>query len=480
LVEILGAVSVLVVLATIAFVSVKDSVQAGQRAAAQRELQALNTSLQNFKSAGGVIPETTDPDIVLSAMKEGVGVAGSQFIPTVTDPPANIQIAGETLDLEYDPDEGFKYGKEGGGGLSSGGQDVSGIPGVSYPFDISNPAAVAAAIDELRSLHSEDPKKEEYLLALKDAAKLGYLSLADIDNLSNIYALPVENSFFSTPPLARRLPADIFSMRIDGYNALLDKGTPEERAAAAQRLQSDFSSMFWQQFYFLATGVFYSPAESMKGADWSKVNLSGTNWLSGGTSGFILQDVQGLSMQQFGATNINTVGFKGINMTGYNTTGRTWHRAVLDQPVGFTGDQLNNLTAVTQLRLYNTNVSGYNPAGKNLAGFVFNNVTGLNMTALQSAQLNWASLHAVDMTGFSATGKNMDNVKMVNATISANQLASAASLRNMDLRGTGVTESALRGAGYSGSLSGTLFGPTPAAFSSDPWGKSSNVLNYPY
>jgi len=479
LVEILGAVSVLAVLASIAFISVKDSVQAGQRAAAQRELQALNTSLQNFKSAGGVIPETTDPDIALSSMKEGVGVAGSHFIPTITDPPASIQIAGETLDLEYDPEEGFKYGKDNGGGFSSGGQEASGIAGASYPFDISNPSAVAAAIEELRGIHAEDPRAEEYLLAFKDAAKLGYLSFNDIDNLSNIYALPAESSFFGPPPLARRLPADIFAMRIDAYNSLLAQGTPEERATAAQKLRNDFGAMFWQQFSLTATGIFYSPAENMKGADWSKVNLTGTSWLSGGTSGIILKDVQGLSLQQFGPTNINTVGLKGINMTGYDTTGRTWHRAVLDQPVGFTGEQLNNLASISQLRLYNTGVSGYNPAEKNLSGFVFNNVTGINMASLQNAQLSGASFHAVDMTGFSAAGKNMNNVKMVNAIISADQLAAATSLQNMDLRGTGVTESALRNAGYNGSLSGTLFGPKPAAFSSSPWG-GGNALNSPY
>lgn len=493
LVEILGAVAVLATLASIAFISVKDSVQAGQKAAAQRQLQALNTSLQNFKSVGGVVPETTNPDAVLAAMGAGVGVAGSEFIPTISDPPSSLQIAGESFNLGYDPEGGFTYGKADGNGLAQGGQSISGIGGTTpaYPFDISDSSAVAAALDTLREMNLEDPEAEEYLAAFKDAAKLGYLSLDDIDGLSNIYALPAENSFFGAPPLATRLPADIFSMRIDGYNALLTQGTPAERDAAAQMLRNDFNSMYWRQFSLPASGIFYYPAESMRGADWSQVDLTGSNGLlSGGSSGIILKDVQGLNLQQFGTTDISTVGFKGINMTGYDTTGRNWHRVVLDQPVGFTGEQLNNLAAVTQLRLYNTDVSGYNPAGKNLSGFVFNNVTGLNMGALQSAQLSGASFHAVDMTGFSASGKNMDNVKMVNAVISASQLAAASSLQNMDLRGTGVTESSLREAGYSGSLSGTQFGLTPtsgltaggepAAFSSNPWVGVGNVSNFAY
>lgn len=74
------------------------------------------------------------------------------------------------------------------------------------------------------------------------------------------------------------------------------------------------------------------------------------------------------------------------------------------------------------------------PVGKDLNEFRFNNVTGLDMAALQQAQLNGASFNAVDLTGFSAAGKNMDSVRMVNATITASQLATASSLRSMDLR----------------------------------------------
>ena len=53
MVEILGASAIMITLAALALISVKDTLTAGQRSSAQRELQVLNTSLANFKSAGG-------------------------------------------------------------------------------------------------------------------------------------------------------------------------------------------------------------------------------------------------------------------------------------------------------------------------------------------------------------------------------------------------------------------------------------------
>lgn len=55
LVEILGAIAVVSTLAAVSVVSIKDTVQAGQKAGAQKELQHLNGALQNFRSAGGVM-----------------------------------------------------------------------------------------------------------------------------------------------------------------------------------------------------------------------------------------------------------------------------------------------------------------------------------------------------------------------------------------------------------------------------------------
>jgi type II secretory pathway pseudopilin PulG len=96
LVEVLGAVAVLATLAAVSIVSIKDTVQAGQKASAQREIQALNAALQSFKSAGGVIPANATVDEVVQALKVGTDLAGRGYAPLTNDPSGEVQIAGAT------------------------------------------------------------------------------------------------------------------------------------------------------------------------------------------------------------------------------------------------------------------------------------------------------------------------------------------------------------------------------------------------
>jgi len=127
LVEVLGATAVLVTLATISVVSIRDSVQAGQKATLQRELQGLNTALEEYKSAGGFIPVNADVETVLAMLKDGVSLAGDgdkNYAPLVTDPPLQMQVAGETYDLTYTPQEGFAYTNANGDGIGGSGQST--------------------------------------------------------------------------------------------------------------------------------------------------------------------------------------------------------------------------------------------------------------------------------------------------------------------------------------------------------------------
>jgi len=71
LTEVLVAVSITAVIATLAIISSRDSILAGQRSAVQRELQALNTALINYKAAGGSIaPESATTDEIALLSKE--------------------------------------------------------------------------------------------------------------------------------------------------------------------------------------------------------------------------------------------------------------------------------------------------------------------------------------------------------------------------------------------------------------------------
>lgn len=76
-------------MATVSAVSIKDAVSAGQKAAVQRELQSLNTTLQRFTATGGVIPEGAGVVEALDALKGGVDLTGSEveFNPLANLPP---------------------------------------------------------------------------------------------------------------------------------------------------------------------------------------------------------------------------------------------------------------------------------------------------------------------------------------------------------------------------------------------------------
>lgn len=125
MVEILGAVAVVATIATVSVISVKDSVQAVQKASAQREVQTLNSALQSFKSAGGVIGETATVDEALQAIKDGVDLAGSEYAPLLAnEPQMEVNIAGETFDLAYDPEDGFSYVNGTGAGIGLGGGEL--------------------------------------------------------------------------------------------------------------------------------------------------------------------------------------------------------------------------------------------------------------------------------------------------------------------------------------------------------------------
>jgi type II secretory pathway pseudopilin PulG len=107
LVEMLGVIAIIATLGTVSIISIKDAVQAGQKAAVQREVQTLNTALQNFKSAGGVIQENATVTQVINALKVGTNLEGSNFAPLTSDPQLTWTIAGEEYNLTYHFEDGF-------------------------------------------------------------------------------------------------------------------------------------------------------------------------------------------------------------------------------------------------------------------------------------------------------------------------------------------------------------------------------------
>jgi prepilin-type N-terminal cleavage/methylation domain-containing protein len=165
LVEILGAVAVLAVLAGLATLSIRDSVVAGQKAAMQRELQTLNTSLQNFKSAGGTFEGVTDAAGAVDRMRGGVDLSGSGFTPLTMSPDFSKELGGDLLTLNFDPDTGFSYRHSSGDGSLGG---VLADPGVSNPVSLfqMTDEGVLGALEFFVTLSPGDQNYNQYLADL--------------------------------------------------------------------------------------------------------------------------------------------------------------------------------------------------------------------------------------------------------------------------------------------------------------------------
>jgi len=185
LVEVMGAVAVVSTLAVLAVVTAKDMVLSGQRSAVQRELQMLNGALQQFRAAGGVIPDDASAAAAVRKLREGVGIEGDNYAPLTTDPKMSMEIGGEPYELSYDPDPGFSYVNADGEGMGLAGGELPPTPGAgaeAYPFDITDPLAVASALEELDMLDPDSPEYQDYLNALGAAMSLGGLG-EDAENL---------------------------------------------------------------------------------------------------------------------------------------------------------------------------------------------------------------------------------------------------------------------------------------------------------
>ena len=230
LVEILGAAALITTLATISVISVKDSVAAGQRASIQRELQGLNTSLSNFKSAGGIIPDNATVADAIAALQTGVSIAGtdSNYAPLTSVPDLNnMMIGGVPYEYIYDPVNGFGCAPvEGAGETFTGsgtGADAQNS-GNTYPFDITDSAAMTRALDDFKAMSPGDAGYQEYLDAFAAAKTLGTLTAEDLVAIDR--ALGAEGLYLA----GNEWRAKQFNSIGDAAAALAPRDSTEEEA----------------------------------------------------------------------------------------------------------------------------------------------------------------------------------------------------------------------------------------------------------
>jgi type II secretory pathway pseudopilin PulG len=347
LVEVLGVVACVAVLATVALVSTKDAVSAGRTSALQRDLQGLNTALVNFQSAGGAIPRNADAKAAVQSLMVGTQLGGETFKPLMSEPQFFRPMGETTFFLFFDPDTGFSYraaNPADGGYAGAGSRDDS--QGAPFVFDISSGSAFATALPEFLSLSPDDPDFESYLRAFSTARQLGTLDPLALDELDS---LMLSQGWAFDPVTSNYSPRTYMGMRAIPSEPLIEgpsflEGTLEytpgtlvpawsndEWAWVADALKTDERDYWWNEInsaYRQAGPGSQTFSLSPEGEVLvRRLGVSNIDWLDIDTSGMSLAgvDVTGsnLTVQHLNrAGYINAVRASGMDLTSLQTFGK--------------------------------------------------------------------------------------------------------------------------------------------------------------
>jgi uncharacterized protein YjbI with pentapeptide repeats len=419
LVEVLGAATVVLTVATVSMVSIKGTVAAGQKATAQRELQGLNSTLNTFKGAGGVIPDGATAEQALQALRDGTDLAGADYSPLVSEPPLSMEIGGEQYNLVYDPETGFSYQAADGLGLFASGEDQFSPGGVGYPFDITSPAAVAQALETFKNIDPNSPMYQDYLNAFNAAKEFQTLPQSSLDSIDKAMG-----------------DAGLVSVNQQWQRPIFDFTNPQSVTEALAQAPSYRGTESYQNYI-----ASLNAALSQPGADPLAINS--------GLQAEFLAAVRGRNEDALTA-DWSKVSLEGItSLAGLNLAG-----------TNVTGEQLNALSDLSWVRLHNMDLTGFDPTGKNLFGVQFNNATGITVAQLlAAANLNAANLTGLDFAGASFAGRSITHLTINNPkNFDGSALNGATLLQRLNLSGTDLTN----------------FDPT----SISSWGEHGSFINF--
>lgn len=421
LVEILGAAALIATLATVAVISVKDSVTAGQRASVQRELQGLNTTLSNFKSAGGVVREGATAEDALADMLNGTNLSGSNYAPLSSMPELTKTIGGVPYTLSYDPETGFSYVPSGeaigevfaGSGAANG----LGANGESFPFDITKPDEMTQALAKFANMLPSDPNYQSYLAAFNAANSMNTLPAEDLAAMNNVLAEDLisvggnwqQPSFDISDPAAVLAATQMLpSLRSDptqyaGYIATLKAALTN----ADETLSADIQGGLWSEL-----GVALQTRGNLD-ADWSFVDFTGK-----GAGDFPEKDFRGtnITAQQLSKLyGLDGLILSGIDMSEYVPVDSGISANGTDfSGTGIRGEQLNTFGYMEGANLSGLDLTGWEPVQINKVILADSNVTGaqLNMVGrsdsaggggfwgpMSEADFSRTNLQGLDMRG---------------------------------------------------------------------------------
>lgn len=464
------------------------------------------------RSAGGVIDEAATTEEALATLQAGVSLSGSQYAPLTSMPDTSMMIGSVPYSLEYDPATGFSYvpsGSELGEVFTAAGtSDGVGANGSSFPFDITDPAAVSQALTTFASMEPSNPNYQSYLDAFSAASSMNTLPAGDLaamnatlaESLINIDGNWLQPVFDVTNPAAAltaaqslatsrgdaaayaaltaslglalsTLPpesvAEINTAAVNEMLTVTDQWSGDRTAALAGNWAGlDLTGVSLNYKVLADTQITGEQLNSV--ASLYRTNLSGTN-LEGFTnpsalslSRVDLSNTSGLTWDTL-LTSTNWIpwlnadnGLKEVNLAGAvvsgtpNLTARNLEYCNFAGMQGLTGADLNNTYS-----LYGANLSGidlreFDAAAKTLswADLSGTNISGAELNTAE--ELQGTKFSGLDLTGFSPAMALRDAV-FSGSNVTVEMLANVPKDRGLwdaDFRNTGVTKAALLAAGW--------------------------------
>jgi type II secretory pathway pseudopilin PulG len=454
--EVLGATLIVLTIASVALYSVRDTLGASQRSAMQRELQLLNSSLSNFRGAGGLIEPGSSAGQAVDALMGGVKVEGSSYRPLTRRPPERWEVDGENYLLGYTDKDGFSYDPEG-----SEPAEIA-LPGnigdLSFPFDISDEDAIWAAFQEFANMSPLDSRSQDYLDALNIIRDLKQYDVGDAMTNPNVYDINGTWTFPDPSYLMTPMSDDQWenfmraNYRLGGFDADFINETYGSEEGLQDYVRQVHGS--WKNWAMpLAQNWFNTGTGENPILSAYTVPASAAQWAS------VTEKLKADAGPEYF--------FALSSMAHEGLVGSDWTNNV----------DWQKIPSLEGYRVEYTDFSGSNINGGLLNTIPVTNVTDSTMTVwggTSNAAKNYGSLRGsvftgLDLSGLDMNGRNVAGADFSSVTgLTADNLARSARLDQINLTGTGITRRDLEDAWVRaekdlGSLpvNTIIFGPEP-------------------
>lgn len=298
--------------------------------------------------------------------------------------------------------------------------------------------------------------------SLLDAIRNNTLSNADYDELfeTNWYNQPKESTLFKTNgqfdteftnQLIKTVQANEPYLTADLYNTLgrnfaaNPEGTSQTDLSGWETPNLNYfpvnqSNLSWDQI---------NSATNIQQSNFSGMDVSNFQTTGKSLTGIDLSDTNITGPQLNAAKYITGTKLQGTNLSGFDRTGQDLSGLNLTGVSGITGANLNGATSYQSTNFGTLDMTGFTAStNTNFYGANLSNTTNLNVSTLNTASnLQRTNLSGQNLTGFNPTSKSLYYTNLSNTTgLTADQIVTASNIQYTNLTGTGITKELLNAA----------------------------------